>query len=54
MKVFVRKANPGDEASIARFHVTVWQAAYSEFMGREFLNSLSTEGRKEMLKNALK
>ncbi|WP_164513249.1 GNAT family N-acetyltransferase [Thiosocius teredinicola] len=54
MEVIVRKASLGDEASIARVHVAAWQAAYTEFMGSEFLNSLSIDQRKEMWENALK
>lgn len=54
MEVFVRKANLGDEESIARVHVAAWQAAYIEFMSIDFLNSLSVERKKEMWANALK
>ena len=53
-EVFVRKANLGDEASIARVNIAAWQAAYTEFMCSEFLDSLSIERKKEMWKNALK
>ncbi len=54
MEVFVRKAELGDAASIAKVHVAAWQAAYVEFMGNDFLNSLSVEQKKEQWVNALR
>ncbi len=54
MEALIRKARLGDETSIARVHVAAWQAAYTGFMGSEFLNSLSIERRTEMWKDVLR
>lgn len=53
MDVLVRKATLRDAAALARVHVAAWKAAYAEFMGNEFLNSLSVKQKKEMWENTL-
>jgi len=51
--VTIRKAHSGDEESIATVQILAWQMAYREFMGIEFLNSLSVENKKMSWLNVL-
>jgi len=53
MKLRIKNAILGDEESFAKVQVAAWRAAYTEFMGREFLNSLSLAQRSEMWEDAL-
>ncbi len=41
----IRRAEPRDAASLARVHVTSWQAAYQGLVNQDFLDSLDVEAR---------
>ncbi len=53
MTASVRKATPGDAASIARVHVAAWQSTYRGIMPQPFLDSVDAAQRTESWKDWL-
>ena len=49
----IREANKNDAHGIATVHVKAWKVGYAEIMVKEYLESLSTEEKAKIWKNAL-